>query len=145
MKGEDVMKKVVVFVIVLVLLASLQGTGLAAGQAGKPDTTVSPMLIYISDANCHLSISSGTASMSSTLTCVSSMDRLRMVEYLQKYDGGWVTIKSYSQNFYSTDHGNWLDTYTVTSGYQYRLYCSYYVYIGSSVVESTTRSDTASY
>jgi hypothetical protein len=136
------MKKIISILLALAIILCVQGTGFAADEKqSSPDFVVTPMFVNISYVACSLSVSGGIASMGSMFSLYQDMDRVRMAEYLQKYDGGWTTIKSYSQNFYDTDWGSWGASYAVASGYNYRLYCYYYIYSGGVLVESTSCVD----
>ncbi len=104
------------------------------------------MYTYIYSAVCNLSISSGgVASMSASIDCASVVNKIRIAAHLQRYQAGsWSTINSWS-NYYYSNEATWSNTYNVTSGYNYRLYVYYYVYNGSTLLESVTRFKTASY
>jgi hypothetical protein len=148
------MKKILFAVLAAAMLACVPGVALADAQIQdariQADTyeemIISPMYTYIFSASCNLSISSnGVASMSASIDCAATINKIRMAQYLQRYEGGsWNTISSWSQYYYS-DEASWSNTYNVTSGYNYRLYVYYYAYNGNTLLETVTRFKTASY
>lgn len=140
------MKKILAVVLAAALLACMPGVTLAAEQA-KEDMSgiITPMYVVISDAVCYLNITAnGTANMSASVECASGVTKVRMVQYLQRYNGGWQTIDSWSQNYYSSS-ADWQESCSVTSGYSYRLYVYFYAYNGTVLMESTTRNSTDTY
>jgi hypothetical protein len=143
------MKRILMVVLAAALLACVPGVALAGNRIQadmSEDMIISPMFTYINDADCDLSISAnGVASMDASIECGPSVNKIRIVPNLQRYSGGsWQTVESWSQYYYSNT-ADWSRTYNVTSGYTYRLYVYFYAYNGSTLLESTTRSDTAAY
>lgn len=144
---ENQMKKIVSVVLAAVLFACMPGVAIAAQQASadmSEDTIVTPMYLVISDVSCQLNISAnGVANMSATISCMPGVNKIRMVQNLQRYDGGWQTIGSWSQYYYSSS-ANWSQSRSVTSG-SYRLFVYFYAYKGTTLLESTYRNSTDSY
>jgi hypothetical protein len=130
-------KKMIFVVVVLLALSVL----FPASALAASDGVMSPMFTYISSVDSNLSISSsGTATVSASIICYSSVDSTSVSSYLQRYSGGtWNTIKSWSG---SDDDAtaNMYGTYAVTSGYNYRVRSYFYAYVNGSVVESTSRT-----
>lgn len=142
------MKKFISVLLVLAFLSFMQSSAAAGDylQSITSDKTViSPMYTYFTGANCNLSISgSGAASMDAAAQCISTIDKIRILAYLQKYNGGWQTINTWSQYYYSNT-ASWSQSDNVTSGYNYRLYVCFYAYDAGLLVESVVRTDTYEY
>ena len=138
------MKKLLPLLLALILLFSLTTTAYASNDAEEaPSVTTEDFnyFIYVTNA---LVIESGTANCGASANCLSSVDRIDMSMYLQKYDGGWVTIKYWTNRTnsdYATISGQW----SVSSGYTYRNRCFYYAYIDGVCVESTITNNYESY
>lgn len=102
---------------------------------------------YTSTTSQGLSISSGTATFSAYVTDYQSKaTKVVMYMYLQQStsSGGWTNLASYTHTF-NTYHGAASHTYSVPSGYTYRLRCSYYVYSGSEYEHIIAYSSTKTY
>jgi hypothetical protein len=142
------MKRFVVIALSLVLIMGLwipKGESALAANAAT-DLIVQPYFTHINIATCGMDInSSGKASMSSTMIAYSSVDKVRLKNYLQRYDNGsWTTIKSWSQTTEGT-RAFWSKTYYVNSGYYYRLKTYFYTYNGSTIIESTSATSSNVY
>jgi hypothetical protein len=142
------LKKVTLFTLAFLVALSLLIPVNALAETQKingTDSVMSPQWTYINYVTNSLTInSSGKASMMSTINTYSAT-QVCMFNYLQRYQNGtWSAI----QSWYSTTQGKfgvWTDSYYVYSGYNYRLLTYYYVYNGSSIVESTTLTSPTSY
>ena len=90
--------------------------------------------------------SSGRASMNSTIIAYSgTVDQVRMSNYLQRYlNGAWTTVNSWNQTTGGTS-ASWSKTYYVSSGYSYRLRTYFYMYDGSTIIESTSATSNSVY
>jgi len=116
------MKKVLVVLLAVVLVVAFASTAYAAVPM--------PMYTYISDADADLDIISGTAYCD--VEMVSSGTSSRVSAYLQRYSGGsWSTVKHWSRNYADGDF-YWSASYSVSSGYNYRLKAYCYAYYGNN-------------
>jgi hypothetical protein len=141
------MKKGVSVILLLVLLFTLTTTAFAADEPSEaaPPNVYGMDFTYIVFATGSLDItSSGVASCEASMLCSSSIDQIRISSYLQKYDGGWVTVKHWTQDTYSNS-ATFERSQSVVSGYAYRHSCYYYAYINGSLVESTSMTTYDSY
>ena len=77
--------------------------------------------------------------MASTIRAYSgSVTSVSMINYLQRYqNGSWTNVQGWSYSNPGT-YGFWSNTYYVYSGYSYRLLTYFYVYNGSTLLESTS-------
>lgn len=108
-------------------------------------TEIMPQNIAIINNSRNLTISSGTAYCYGYTQTQSGYSAKVKVE-LQRKDTTWITIKSWEKT--STGLSTSVDeTYSVSSGYSYRLKTTHYALNSSgSVVESTVKySSTVSY
>lgn len=137
------LKRTLIVMLTLVVTISLCGTAFAAdNRVDSSRGNMSIMFTYISSIYTDLTISSsGVASCTATITAYSGIDSVKISGYLQYYNNGWITLKSWSQTTSGT-YGSMAKTYSVSEGYNYRFLVYYYVYDGSNVVESTSGSDT---
>lgn len=89
-------------------------------QANLDPEVIIPRYSYTDDAYAALSISnSGAASCSTTVTAISSSSEVDVTMTLQRNNGGWKTVKSWSN---SADWSVSLNgTWYVTPGYDYRV------------------------
>jgi len=137
-------KKLFSLLMALLLLFSLTSTAYASDDAEKaPDVTTEDFAYFIFTTN-YLGISSGTASCEITAYCVASVDRIDLSMYLQKYDGGWVTIANWSSRT-NSNYASLARQYSVVSGYAYRLRGFYYAYIDGFCVETNIMNYYTSY
>lgn len=128
------------FLVLILAICICVPSNSPALASAAPDVIYQPCFTYINYATCGMDInSSGKASMASTIVAYSgTVDQVRMNNYLQRYqDGSWTTVKSWSQTTEGTI-GVWAKSYYVTSGYNYRQKTYFYVYDGSTVIESTS-------
>lgn len=133
------MKRMLVILLVLAFVFSMSATALAVEDIKEEaGSDIGLMYTYINYATCSINInSSGRADMAATFDCYSSVQKTRISARLQQYDGGWKTVNSWVKEA-NSDYVAWSQSYYVAKGYQYRLYCFYYAYIGGTVVEGTT-------
>lgn len=102
---------------------------------------------YTSYTTQGLTISGGTATFSASVTGYSDKaTKIVMYMYLQQStsSGGWTNLASYTHTF-NNYYGGAEHTYSVPSGYTYRLRCSYYVYSGSEYEHIIAYSSQKSY
>lgn len=136
-----IMKKLLSIIVALMLLVGLPGTIYAAEDTSDDISSGGGNAVdytYIAYARCGLEITgNGLAECEASMLCYSAVNKIRISAYLQRYNGGWQTVKSWVKYAYS-DYCAWGAGYYVTSGYTYRLYCYYYAYIDDSIVESTS-------
>lgn len=76
--------------------------------------------------------SSGTATMTSSVTGYSNVTKIEIYFYLQQYDGAWKNLKTYKDTVYNTYAVKEHVYSGLPKGYKYRLRCTYYVYSGKS-------------
>ncbi len=139
-----VLKRVAVL-LVCVCFLSVTVFAVNAPILDPSDAIIAPMNIYISNSNQNLSISGGTATCSASMSATSSITKVKIVSSLQYYQsGGWTTLTTFTTNA-NTNYASQYETYPVSSGRTYRLYTTYYAYIGSSLVESFSKSVIKSY
>ena len=141
------MKKWIALLLVVMFSLSLTTTAFATDdsqEAAKPDVTLLDFT-YIVYTNCGFEISgNGVAECQASILCSTSIDRIRISSYLQKYDGGWVTVRHWTQDTYD-NYATFDEVYNVVSGYAYRHYCYYYAYIDGDLAESATSAAYDSY
>ncbi len=131
--------------LVCVCLLSATVFAVNAPILDPSDAIIAPMNIYISNSNQNLSISSGTATCSASMSAISSITKVKIVSSLQYYqNGSWTTLTTFTTNE-NTNYASQYETYSVTSGRTYRLYTTYYAYIGTSLVENISKSVSKSY
>ncbi len=141
MKGLRLLTKlcaaVVLSAVCCVSFASANCT--LSAEAAKIDNSASVQNVIINRDYSNLTINS-----SGTLTCigetgVSSGYNAGVTVELQKFDGAWYTIKSWSDSGYKFARVN--ETYPADSGYSYRLKVTHNAYNSSwSLVESFTKT-----
>lgn len=106
---------------------------------------ITPRYAYIRNANASLTITSGLADGSATVSASSSSYDVELTVELQQNRSGWDTIKTWSDSGarYASTGGIWY----VTSGYDYRVKASVSIKNSSgSIIEDTTfYSRTVSY
>ncbi|MBN2879373.1 MAG: hypothetical protein JXN65_07050 [Clostridia bacterium] len=139
------MKKSIVSFIILVLLFTLFVPSASAG--GSEDADVEPDSVdsvYITSAYSTINIVGGSAYAYNSISCSGSINKIVISCYIQQYNGGWQTVSHWTDTRYSnsatTSH-----SCNVSSGYTYRVYTYFYAYIGSTLVESTTSTDSGYY
>ena len=74
--------------------------------------------------------SSGTATMTSSVTGYSNVTKIDIYFYLQQYDGAWKNVTTYKDTVYNTYAVKEHVYSGLPKGYKYRLRCTYYVYSG---------------
>jgi len=140
------MKKSIVFFVTLVLLFTLFVPSASAEDykslSSGPDSVDS---LYILSAYSTINIDGGgNAYAYNSISCTGSITKIVISCYVQRYSGGWQTVSSWSDTTYSNSAVS-SHSCSVTSGYTYRVITYYYTYIGTSMVESTTASDSEYY
>ena len=135
------MKKILTFIMAVILLVALPGTVLASADteedaAGGGDIGID--YTYIAFTRNGFSISAnGLASCEASIQCYSGITKIKISSYLQRYDDGWQTVNHWTEYTYD-DYATFGKCVYVASGYTYRHYVFFYAYIGGSVVESTS-------
>lgn len=140
------MKRKLAFLITLILVfATFVSPAHAADNsssspvitAAPPEAQAAVRYTYINYAYSTISISgSGIASVYNRISCSTSVDKVVMSCYIQKYDNGWKTVAHWRDTVYSYSGSSSHATY-VYSGYTYRVRTYFYAYVGS-VYESTS-------
>ena len=127
------LKKTIIFVLVIALFCSMSITGFASGNtdfAEKPPE-IGIKMTYIQQVSTKLTIApNGLSRSTAKIYAYSGVDSVRISMYLQRYNNGWETVKHWSQNFSGTI-GSLNKTWYVTSGYNYRVRTYFYAYDGS--------------
>ncbi len=133
-------RKLLLMTVAIMLVFSVGGTALAEGrtpEASESGGDYSICYTYISYTSCNFSIAAdGKATMTATINGYSNVDSVKISGYLQRYNNGWQTVKSWSETT-SGRYGIMSKTWYVSQGYQYRWLVYYYAYSGSNV-ESTS-------
>jgi len=136
------LKRIMVLVLVVALFFTFSSVAFAIDETEIerfPSTVSGAKFTYINYVTADLTINStGLASCTAEISAYNSVDSVRVSAYLQKYDGGWQTVKHWGQN-YSGTYGAMAKSWYVTKGYRYRWHVYYYAYSGSDS-ESTTRT-----
>ncbi len=139
-----VLKRVAVLLVCLCLL-SVTVFAVNAPILDPSDAIIAPMNVYISSSYQNLSISAGIATCSASMAAASSITKVKIVSSLQYYqNGNWNTLTTFTTNA-NSDYASQYETYSVTSGRTYRLYTTYYAYIGTTLVENFSKSVSKSY
>ena len=130
MKISKVLKKIAAFTAIAVCFSTMCiGVSAKNGSVNMGNCILAPYNIAITNARCILTMDSP-----GTLTCygdtyVISNYKAGITVELQKLDGDWDTIKTWTStaNKEAIVNENWY----VTKGYSYRLKTSHYAYNSS--------------
>ena len=143
-------KKIILLVTIIIVISSLISPVNAADNSSSPPAISSPdsfaiaSFSYINYASCAISITSyGVATASSVMICDSTVDKIIISCYIQRYDDGWKTLHSWRETTYSNTASMSRSCY-VYHGYTYRVRTYFYAYNGD-IVESTYRTDSQYY
>jgi hypothetical protein len=138
--GGESMKRTITILLAVALILCVPGAALAADASS--DAIMRPMYSYIGFASSTLNISSsGYATMEAAMSCAPPVNKIRIAEYLQRYENGsWQTVANWAQYYYD-DLALWSKGYYVPHGYQYRLHCYFYCYYDPNLLETTTVDD----
>ena len=118
-------KKLISALFVLILVVGFY-TPTYAAEANpenniNTDVIIQPNWTFINNVTVWMEIdSSGKASMLSDITAYSGIDQVSITARLQRYNGSWSTIKTWSRT-YQGNSALWADTWYVNEGYLYRL------------------------
>lgn len=127
------------------ILTLCVSTSAVSPQEAVDLSEITPRYAYIRNANASLTITSGLADGSATVSASSSSYDVELTVELQQNRSGWDTIKTWSDSGarYASTGGSWY----VTSGYDYRVKASVSIKDSSgSIIEDTTfYSRTVSY
>ena len=131
--------------LLLICLLSVSVFAVNAPLLTLSDGIIAPMNVYIGSTNQNLIISGGAATCSASMSAISSITKVKIVSSLQYYqNGSWTTLTTFTTNE-GTNYASQYETYSVSSGRTYRLYTTYYAYIGTSLVENFSKSVTKSF
>ncbi len=129
------MRKKFIAIISAILIANLFVLPGAAytGELKRDDIIISPMYTYISNGEATISIdSSGKVTAETSVTGTSEVTSIKATINLQQYkNGSWTTIKTWNESS-SSRSLRFSNTYTVSSGYSYRVSSSVTVYSGQT-------------
>lgn len=141
-------KKFSAIIIAAILIANLFVLPVAAetGILNGDEIIISPMYTYISTGKATLSInSSGKATVETDVTGNSSVTSIKATINLQQYkNGSWATIKTWNESS-SSRILSFSNTYSVSSGYEYRVSSTVTAYSGQNSETVTYISATKSY
>ena len=142
------MKKKTITLMLVMLLVSISAMPALADTTLESDNRIiiSPMYTYISQAKAQISInSSGKATVETYLSGNSKVTSTKATIRLQQYKGGnWTTIKTWNERNNSRIL-DFDDTYTVSSGYEYRVQSTVTAYSGSQSESITVTSNIQRY
>ncbi len=152
MKGADFMIRRMILLVLCVCLMSSSSIEVFADQINKEqaleqELIISPYMDYIARASCFLYIdSSGKATTDcSVYGYQGTTTKVSITANLQQYKGGgWVTIKTFTENA-NSHRASLYETTTISKGYTYRVTAEVKAYSGSSVETRNLISSEASY
>ncbi|MDF2686577.1 MAG: hypothetical protein K0S55_1759, partial [Clostridia bacterium] len=136
-------KKVLAMFVAICLCVLCVVPANALSEDSKIDEVMTPNYLYTAVTSTHLSISSGTASISASINGImGTTTRTQVYAYLEKYvNGSWTSLYMFyasADTFYCDLFGY----YSVPSGYSYRVRASYYAYAGSAYENIVAFSNT---
>ncbi len=142
------MRKKIITLITAILIANLFVVTATAEMGGLQGNKiiVSPMYTYISYAEALLSVnSSGKTKSEVYVTGNSEVTSIKASIFLQQYkNGSWVTIKIWNESV-NSDVLNFVDTYDVSKGYEYRVKATVTAYSGQKYENTTLMSSSVRY
>jgi len=149
MKGIKLFKSLAATCLALTVLlgssAAVAGAETSKiGSIGVPEIT--PYMLYTNSTSTGFDLSSsGVATGFASIHGYSSVTKIVIFLFLEKYSGGkWLTDGAATSTTYSSYA--YLDfTDTVSHGYTYRVRGSYYVYSGTAYEHTTVYSGTEYY
>lgn len=117
-----------------------------ASPAPVNSTGVSLCSTYTQSTKTSLSIVSGQATATASLTGYpNTTTKVNIYIYLQRFQNGvWSNVNSAFQSF-TGYRGTLQQKFSVTKGYSYRVYASYYAYSGSACENMTGYSSVVTY
>lgn len=141
-------KKFIAMMITVILLTNLFIVTVAAEtEVFKGNQIIiSPMYTYISNAEALLSInSSGKAKPEVYVTGNSAVTSIKASIFLQQYKNeSWTTIKIWNESS-NSNILNFVDTYDVSKGYEYRVRATVTAYSGQKSESTTLTSSLVKY
>ncbi len=140
-------KKTITLMLVMLLVSAYINPVLASTtELNNDKNIISPMYTYISEARSRLQIDSGgKATVETYLSGNSKVTSTKATIRLQQYKGGnWTTIKTWNERNNSRIL-DFDDTYTVSSGYEYRVQSTVTAYSGSQSESITVTSNIQRY
>ena len=139
-------KKIIIFVLVMLMTGIFTMTSVASSTEVNGDIEISPMFTYIINAEAQIFInSSGKATVETYLTGNNKVTSTKAIINLQQYKNGrWTTIKTWDQSS-NTRILNFSSTYYVNSGYSYRVQSTVTAYSGTNSESTTLTSSSQSY
>ncbi|WP_312698848.1 hypothetical protein [Sedimentibacter sp.] len=141
------MRKKFITLIAAILIANLFIVTAVADTGGLGnEIIISPMYTYISNAEALLSInSSGKAKPEVYVTGNSAVTSIKASIFLQQYkNGSWTTIKIWNESS-NSNILNFIDTYDVSKGYEYRVRATVTAYSGQKSESTTLTSSLVKY
>jgi len=139
-------KKVTVFLLAILIIVSSAVPVLASIMQHDEKIVISPMFTYIFDTKARLYINSnGEAIVETSLTGNSYVTSTYATIRLQQYkDGKWTTIKTWYE---SSDSRilKFSSSYSVSSGYDYRVQSIVIAYSGTQAESATVTSSSQRY
>ncbi len=142
------MRKKFIAIISAILIANLFVLPVAAatGELKRDDIIISPMYTYISNGEATISIdSSGKVTAETSVTGTSEVTSIKATINLQQYkNGSWTTIKTWNESS-SSRSLRFSNTYTVSSGYSYKVSSSVTVYSGQTSEAAIFTSSSKAY
>ena len=137
------MKRILSVICAIVMLAVM---AVPAFAAVPEDTVVSPQYTYIKSNSVNLTINESTGVATCTSSCYATSGYTVSIECkLQRYTGtSWSTVKTWttSANRYASISQTW----TVPSGYTYRVYSTFRIYNSSgTLLETGTNSKSCAF
>lgn len=100
--------------------------------------------VYINDTSCTISANGGTAKVYARIRGTSSVTRIVISTELQRYNFGWSTIASWTQNTYGNS-ATLLKSSSISSGYYYRAVTTFDVHTDSGVERAVKTSNEVLY
>lgn len=137
------MKRIFATILAFVMMAV---TAVPAFAAVPGDTVVSPQYTYIQSNYANLTINESTGVATCTSSCYATSVYTVSIECkLQRYTGtSWSTVKTWTTS--ANRYANISQTWTVPSGYTYRVYSTYRIYNSSgTLLETGTNSKSYAY
>ena len=137
------MKRIITLLLVIAMLSALAVPALAA----VPESAaVSPRYAYIQTNNVNLTINQNTGVATCTSSCYATSGYTIKIECkLQRYTGSsWITLKVWTAS--ADRYASLSGTYTVASGYTYRVYTTFRIYNSAgTLLETGTNSKSVTF
>ncbi|MFZ7131910.1 MAG: hypothetical protein ACOWWR_06090 [Eubacteriales bacterium] len=129
--------KVLFCICMIILIISVFTPVNAAVQPINLDAELQPMFTYIDTFYSIFDVSSGGIATINVYLSSSNADRTKISAKIQQYyNGRWYDIKTWTKTSY-TSSCSLNKSYSIVSGFTYRLVSYGYVYNNGSLLEST--------